>query len=37
MAALVKPLVLAAVGATFAGQAVAFFTQLRKGEKDFED
>ena len=34
---LVKPLVLAAVGATFVGQAVAFFTQLRKGEKDFED
>jgi tetrathionate reductase subunit B len=34
---LVKPLVLAAVGATFAGQAVAFFTQLRKGEQDFED
>lgn len=34
---LVRPLVLAAVGATFAGQAVAFFAQLRKGEKDFED
>lgn len=33
----VKPLVLAAVGATFAGQAVAFFNQLRKGEHDFED
>lgn len=32
-----KPLVLAAVGATFAGQAVAFFQQLRKGEEDFED
>jgi tetrathionate reductase subunit B len=32
-----KPLVLAAVGATFAGQAVAFFTQLWKGEQDFED
>lgn len=33
----VKPLVLAAVGATFLGQAVAFFNQLAKGEKDFED
>jgi tetrathionate reductase subunit B len=33
----VKPLVLAAVGATFVGQAVAFFIQLRKGEQDFED
>jgi tetrathionate reductase subunit B len=33
----VTPLVLAAVGATFLGQAVAFFTQLAKGEKDFED
>jgi tetrathionate reductase subunit B len=33
----VKPLVLAALGATFLGQAVAFFTQLRKGEQDFED
>jgi tetrathionate reductase subunit B len=33
----VKPLVLAAVGATFAGQAIAFFTQLWKGEEDFED
>jgi tetrathionate reductase subunit B len=32
-----KPLVLAAVGATFLGQAVAFFNQLRNGEKDFED
>src|SRR5450830_574763 len=29
---LLKPLVLVMVGATFAGQAVAFFTQLRKGE-----
>src|SRR5450830_1634306 len=27
---LLKPLVLVMVGATFAGQAVAFFTQLRK-------
>lgn len=34
---LVKPLVLAAVGATFLGQAIAFFVQLGKGEKDFED
>lgn len=33
----VKPLVLAAVGATFLGQAIAFFYQLGKGEKDFED
>ncbi len=29
-----KPLVLAAVGATFAGQAVAFFYQLARGEQD---
>ena len=36
-AASFKPLMLAAVGATFVGQAVAFFDQLRKGEKDFED
>lgn len=34
---LVKPLVLAAVGVTFLGQAVAFFYQLHKGEKDFEE
>jgi tetrathionate reductase subunit B len=34
---LVRPLVLAAVGATFLGQAIAFFVQLGKGEKDFED
>ena len=34
---LVKPLVLAAVGATFVGQAIAFFYQLHKGEKDFEE
>lgn len=33
---LAKPLVFAAVGATFLGQAAAFFTQLRKGEEDFE-
>ena len=32
-----RPLVLAAVAATFAGQAIAFFNQLRKGEEDFED
>jgi tetrathionate reductase subunit B len=34
---LLKPLVVLAVGATFLGQAVAFFNQLRTGEKDFED
>ena len=34
---LLKPLVLVMVGATFAGQAVAFFTQLRNGEGDFEE
>jgi tetrathionate reductase subunit B len=34
---LAKPLVLAAVGATFLGQAVAFFNQLRHGEENFED
>ncbi len=34
---LLKPLVLAMVGMTFAGQAVAFFTQLRKGEGNFEE
>ena len=33
---IVKPLVLAAVGATFLGQAVAFFSQLWKGEEDHE-
>jgi len=33
---LVRPLVLAGIGATFLGQAVAFFNQLRKGEEDFE-
>jgi tetrathionate reductase subunit B len=32
-----RPLVFAAVGMTFLGQAVAFFTQLRKGEDDFDD
>jgi tetrathionate reductase subunit B len=32
-----KPLVLAAIGATFLGQAVAFFHQLKTGEKEFED
>jgi len=32
-----KPLVLTAVGATFAGQAVAFFYQLWKGEEQFEE
>jgi tetrathionate reductase subunit B len=33
----VKPLVLVAAGATFLGQAVAFFRQLMAGEKEFED
>ena len=33
----VRPLVLLAVGVTFLGQTVAFFTQLAKGENDFED
>jgi tetrathionate reductase subunit B len=36
-AQVVKPLVLTAVAATFLGQAVAFFTQLRHGESDFDD
>jgi len=31
------PLVLTMVGASFLGQAVAFFNQLRTGEQDFED
>jgi hypothetical protein len=34
---LLMPLMLTVVGATFAGQAVAFFNQLRTGEQDFED
>ena len=34
---ILKPLVLTAVGATFVGQAIAFFQQLRKGEPDIED
>jgi tetrathionate reductase subunit B len=34
---LVKPLVLGAIGATFLGQAVAFFHQLMKGEKQFDE
>jgi tetrathionate reductase subunit B len=34
---LFKPLVLGAVGLTFAGQAVAFFAQLHKGEEDFDE
>lgn len=34
---LVKPLVLGVVGLTFVGQAVAFFTQLHKGEGDFDE
>jgi tetrathionate reductase subunit B len=32
-----KPLVLAAVGAAFAGQAVAFFNQLRQGESEVDE
>ena len=32
-----RPLMTVLVGATFAGQAVAFFAQLRNGEQDFED
>lgn len=35
--ALAKKLVYLAVGATFLGQAVAFFSQLNHGEKQFED
>lgn len=31
---LLKPLVLGMVGLTFAGQAIAFFSQVRKGEED---
>jgi tetrathionate reductase subunit B len=34
---LLKPLVLGMIGASFLGQAVAFFQQLRTGEKQFED
>lgn len=33
----VRPLVFAAVGATFLGQAVAFFNQLKEGEHDIDD
>jgi tetrathionate reductase subunit B len=33
----VKPLALLAVGATFAGQAIAFFKQLNTGERQFEE
>ncbi|MGC8792826.1 MAG: 4Fe-4S dicluster domain-containing protein, partial [Bryobacteraceae bacterium] len=32
-----KPLAFAMVGATFLGQAIAFFTQLRKGEGQFDE
>ena len=32
-----RPLILAAVGATFLGQAIAFFHQLKVGEEEFED
>jgi tetrathionate reductase subunit B len=34
---IVRPLALAMIGATFAGQAVAFFTQLHKGEGQFDE
>jgi len=34
---LVKPLVIGAIGATFLGQAIAFFNQLMAGEKQFDD
>jgi hypothetical protein len=34
---LAKKLVYLAVGATFLGQAVAFFKQLGEGEKQFDD
>ena len=34
---LLKPLIVAVVGATFLGQAVAFFHQLTSGEKQFDD
>jgi tetrathionate reductase subunit B len=34
---LLTPLVATVVGASFLGQAVAFFNQLRTGEQDFED
>ncbi len=34
---LARPLIAAAVGATFIGQAIAFFNQLRKGEPDIEE
>ena len=33
----IKPLVITAVAGTFAGQAVAFFNQLRKGEEPIDD
>lgn len=32
-----RPLILAAIGATFLGQAVAFFIQLRRGEHPIEE
>jgi hypothetical protein len=35
--AFAKKLVMLAVGASFAGQAIAFFRQLAVGEKPFED
>ena len=34
---LVRPLVIGVVGATLVGQAAAFFTQLHKGEGDFDE
>ncbi len=34
---LARPLILAAIAATFTGQAIAFFTQLRRGEHPIEE
>ena len=34
---LARPLILAAIGAAFLGQAVAFFTQLRRGEHPIDE
>jgi len=36
-AKLLKPFIFFAVGATFAGQAIAFFHQLIKGEEEYDD
>jgi Fe-S-cluster-containing dehydrogenase component len=37
LAKLARPLILGAVGLSFVGQSIAFFTQLRKGEHPFEE